>query len=346
LLLALLAPDVIRAGGCTGGGGVELYNLPLNVSGESGCRGWFKGDVEWRVNTLSVCNFTYKSGSMPSAASLLFMSGEKLLASLQSPSGQIFVAPGGRVILSSKMDYPNVAYFVFFTYSCRLITPDRPIAKLVSNVHVYVSNKTSGGFLYLSNGAQIDGTSISYSFSVTNYRGLKPPSFFVGENRLPALESYDFTNATTKVDDGYAFEFTLKNPRDQMQVVGMFLYGTFGGVQAFSVWNYKYETIPVGQTITRKDTWCGQFLAPARSKSFSLKVSREEPGGYPVFYVGQGYPPGQARSDYILDTKKESFQELTVKNPNDPKEDGPNPGLWIVCTQRGFQGAFLAGLDF
>lgn len=90
-----------------------------------------------------------------------------------------------------------------------------------------------------------------------------------------------------------------------MTVVGMFLYGTFSDIYALATWNYNYETIPYDDPITRtvnKGQWCGQFMVEQAARQVVVQVSREAPGGYPIFYIGKGYKPSAQRNIAVLDT--------------------------------------------
>jgi hypothetical protein len=79
------------------------------------------------------------------------------------------------------------------------------------------------------------------------------------------------------------------------------------------------------------------------SAQFLLQVSRDIPGGYPIFYVGKGYKPSASNADYTLDTNVNSFQQVTVKSPYD--KTTANPGVWVVCTNY-FAGAFDLALHY
>jgi len=223
----------------------------------------------------------------------------------------------------------------------------QPIVIVVPGQTYYISNKTHGGFIYFSLGQLVSGASQSYLVIVANYRGLKPPSFFVGVNRYPTLESYDYSNNTVQDGVDTVWRWTQQNPIDSMPVIGMFVYGTFSTVFVRPHWKFNYEVIPFGDTVTKSfshfQVFCGQFQVSESVFSYTLQVSREEPGGYPIFYVGKGYTPSSSKNEYALDTSKDSFQELTVKKPNDPSYVGPNPGLWIVCTNS-FSGGFILGV--
>jgi len=343
LLVACFAAVICAVVADCSNGAVNYLN---GNSGEFGCpNGWSKGTITWRVSSFLLCNVTFTKRYTPDAISFGIQSGAKNVDTLSSVNSVAANVPGLRVVFPSSFD-AHSSYYVAFAYACRPILTPQPIEKLLSNQNVYVSNKTQGGFVYLSLGPVADGISVSYRMNIAHYRGLKPPSFFIGDNRLPSLESYDYTNTTFQSGTSQSWLFTMQNPPNSMLVIGMFLYGNFGGVDAFAQWRYSYETIPIGNAITRQNFWCGQFTAPERTKSFTLRVSREAPGGYPVFYVGQGYTPGIDHKDYELDTSKQSYQELDVKKPNDPNSGTANPGLWIVCTNKNFQGAFILGVDY
>jgi len=188
----------------------------------------------------------------------------------------------------------------------------------------------------------VDGAMDRFQFNVLSYRGLHPPNFFVALNRLPTLESYDYTN--TSVSDGtggYVWQWSQINPPSSTVYIGMFLYGTFGNAYVSGNWSYNYEIIPFNTVISRNldnTRWCGQFTVTPENLSFNLQVSREEPGGYPIFYVAPGVSPTPSTAAYTLDTSQNSFSQVTVKKPFIPT--GPNPGNWIICTQSSFTGAF------
>jgi len=89
-------------------------------------------------------------------------------------------------------------------------------------------------------------------------------------------------------------------------ITSILVYGTFGGVYASANVTFNYETIPFNTPLTRRSTgpaWCGQFKVTPKTPTFNLQVSREEPGGFPIFYVGQGYRANAQKNDYLMDTK-------------------------------------------
>jgi len=317
--------------------------LPID-NGTLGCIGYGVGTFNWYLDGLATCTFYMTSANLVNGATVTIYGGTKSAATYTGTStGNSVTVDGGRVTMTTQFGYSNTYGFIL-KYACSPIVPSTSIQSLVSRHSVYVANKTKGGFVYVSLGKQVDGANQMYSMQVTSYNGLKPPSFFVGVNRLPTLESYDYTANTVSDDNGgFVWQWTQQSPPDATYVIGMFLYGTFGGVYAYSSWNYKYPVIPFGTPLTGSNTYCGQFQLDLKAKSFTLQVSREAPGGFPIFYVGRGYRPTVSKNDYVLDTNKQSFQELTVKAP--VVVDGPNPGLWVVCTQDAFQGAFILGVN-
>jgi hypothetical protein len=280
------------------------------------------------------------------SASVTLYSGNSAKVQVFSAVNQAATADGARVVFTSPYQYNSCGFQL--KYSCKPGTSPQPIVSLVSNQDIYVANKSHGGFVYLSLGQMVDGGSQSMEIDLSSYRGLKPPSFFVGMNRVPTLESNDWTNTTVADNNGgYLWRWYQQSPRNGNYILGMFLYGTFGGVYANNTWRYKYDTITINAAAITKTVsaqWCGQFNIPQGSKSFNLQVSREAPGGYPIFYVGKGYKPSSYKNDYSMDTNKNSYQEITVKSPNDKSYTGPNPGLWVICTQVGFSGAFVLGV--
>jgi len=249
------------------------------------------------------------------------------------------------IVLTPNKDYSSSDFKIQFT--CTPSPLKYPVVSLVSGQTQYISNQTNGGFIYFSLGAQYDGGSQSYQYTVVSYRGLHPPNFFVAVGRLPTLESYDYTNNTVATSNGgYFWSWSQPNPNGGVPFIGMFLYGTFGSAYVSANWTFNYETIPFNNPISRSlinQQWCGQFQVLPKTLSFTLQVSREEPGGYPIFYVAPGVKPSPTSNSYVLDTNQNSFSQVTVKSPYNA--NGPNPGTWIVCTQQSFTGAFYLGVN-
>jgi len=342
-LLALLSVASSQSAGyCTGG---AIYWLGGNSSGVFGCTGYGAGASEWSVDGLSTCTVSLTSYNN-AGASVTVYSGYNTLGTWTNANQATFTAQGIRVILYQSQGY-NPPWGYTAKYSCAPTMPPSPIVPLVSSQSVYVANKTRGGFIYVSLGPQIDGMAQLYNFGVASYKGLKPPSFFVGYNRFPTLESYDWTNSTVSDNNGgYTWNWQQNSPHNGVYVIGIFTYGTFESVYAASKWGYNYDVMPFDTPITHTmpgRQYCGQFQLNLTANQFELQVSREAPGGYPIFYVGKGYVPTPTQNEYVLDTNKDSYQDLVVKSP--VAQNGPNPGLWLVCTQQGFSGAFVIGIS-
>lgn len=114
-----------------------------------------------------------------------------------------YTALGPRLVFFTDHSSSMGSWGFVATYTCRptavralLLHPslqkhhpkqrDQPINLILSNQDLLgLSNKTHGGFIHLSMGPMVDGASQSYNLIVTNYKGLKPPSFFIGVNRVP-----------------------------------------------------------------------------------------------------------------------------------------------------------------
>jgi len=319
--------------------------FPGSGSGTIACAGYKAGVVhKFAPSQFANCSFSMLTFNSVYGDLSLFDGSTKVLT-WTSTAGTANNVKNPLIVLTPNKDYGGSDFKI--QYVCNASPSKYPVVALVSGQVQYISNQTNGGFIYFSLGSQADGASQTYQFNVVSYSGLHPPNFFVAMNRLPALESYDFTNDTyASGNGGYTWQWTQANPNGGIPYIGMFLYGTFGSAFVMANWTYMYETIPFNTPISRTvggQQWCGQFLVNPKILSFNLQVSRQEPGGYPIFYISQGVKPTPTNATYTLDTNQNSFSQVTVKSPYNPR--GPNPGNWIVCTQGAFAGAFYLGVN-
>jgi hypothetical protein len=119
------------------------------------------------------------------------------------------------------------------------------------------------------------------------------------------------------------------------------MYGTFNGATVIPQWAYNYQALPFNTTVSKQVTngFCFQFSVQPSTFAYTLEVSRQAPGGFPIFYVVQGSKASVFNNAFFLDTNEASYQSKTVKYPYNRNDQ--NPGLWTICTQDGFNGAFL-----
>jgi hypothetical protein len=319
--------------------------FPSSGTGTIACSG-YKANVVHKIVPGFFANCSFAMVSYTSVyGDLSLWDGSNKVLTWTSTAGTATDVKNAIIVLTPNKDYGGSDFKI--QYTCAQRPSKFPIVNLVSGQTQYISNQSNGGFVYFSVGQQSDGASQSYNFNVVSYSGLHPPNFFVAMNRLPALESYDFTNDTVATGNrGYTWQWSQANPNGGTPYIGMFLYGTFGSAYVMANWTFAYETIPFNTPISRtlnNQQWCGQFYVSQKVLSYNLQVSRQEPGGYPVFYVAAGNKPSVSNAAYTLDTNQNSFSQITVKSPFYPK--GANPGTWIVCTQPAFTGAFYIGVN-
>jgi len=237
---------------------------------------------------------------------------------------------GGQIVVQFTTDGSNTA--AGFTIN---MIPAPDVTVLQSAQPLTVAPKQDGGFVYFALETESSGGAFWVQTMIHSYQGLEPPTLFIGVNRLPTLELFDYTNTTVASGDGYVADYSLNAPRDGTYYIGLFLYGVSTDIDIVAEWIYNLPYLTSGVKVTGSAVTGApvyyQLQCAEGSSSLIWQISRQVPGGYPIAYISEGTVPNPANYLYALDTRLQSYIKLTLSNPNPYNNGNSNPGNYIVA---------------
>jgi len=242
--------------------------------------------------------------------------------------GSIMLLPGmASVVFTSDASNTDPGFTIVMTTAPDIVT-------LQSSQQVTVQPKQDGGFVYFALASESYGSDFIVNTLIHAYQGLQPPSMFVGWNRLPTLENYDYTNQTIPYGDGYQAFLFVNQPRDGTYYIGLFLYGTSTDIDISASWAFSVMELVSGQQVTNTTGAAPvlfQVNVPTATSQLVWQISRQVPGGYPIAYISAGSIPTPTNYQYVMDTSQQSYQKLVINNPNPYYNQAPNPGNFLIA---------------
>ncbi|KJE95547.1 hypothetical protein CAOG_005992 [Capsaspora owczarzaki ATCC 30864] len=235
----------------------------------------------------------------------------------------------GNVVIQFTSDASNT--YAGFTLN---IATGPVVNTLVSSQPTVLTKTQQGGFVYFGLYNYLLGGSADFSVTIYSYSGLQAPGVFIARNRIPQLESYDFTNNTVQSGSDYTFRLTIPNPTDGSYYVGVFLYGTSSSLSVTGTWKFNITALGNGIKVTNTagaSPVYYQLTVPVSTASLQFQISRQVPGGYPIAVISQGTAPNANSFDYKMDTTQQSYQSLVIPSPNPSSNRNANPGNYIIA---------------
>jgi len=225
--------------------------------------------------------------------------------------------------------YSNPSYGLIIT-----LAPAPEVNTLVSSQQLTLTKEQPGGFVYFMLPPQSQGRQYALDVQVYSYKGLREPSVYVCRNKMPTLESFDYTNTTVSVAGREQFLLFVEDPPAALWTVGVFLYGQAASMSVRASWIFSMEHLQSGVQVSSaatSTTLYYQVIIPMNTPKLTFQISRQAPGGNVIGYIAQGTLASATNYQWIADTSKQSYISITIPNPNPTGSQSPNPGNYIFA---------------